>query len=219
MAVVKCPQCSKAFAGEDKMNIHRKEKHIDRALAICYDNTEICLIRCNGHFRCLCDDDLSFEISSGFSRHVRSKKCQAIETISFRHSLLHGTDSNEEGIFSDEELEANHNVILPKLHIPVLDCSAEDSTVVNKRDYNNAFLNACQATNWNDREKKCLFAIMNTYDLQPIALINDDDVEYNALTHEKNLHTYKNDRMKVYLLVPKQSAFEGAKTILTCLMR
>lgn len=56
---------------------------------------------------------------------------------------------------------------------------------------------------------------MDTYDLQPIALINDDDVEYNALTHEKNLHAFKNDRMKVYPLVPKQSAFEGAKTIQT----
>ncbi|CEI88302.1 hypothetical protein RMCBS344292_02693 [Rhizopus microsporus] len=116
------------------------------------------------------------------------------------HSLLHDTDSNEEGIFSDEELEVNHNVILPKLHIPVLDCSAEDSTVVNRRDYNNAFLNVCQATDLNNREKKRLFAIMDTHDLQHIVLINDDDSEYNALTHMKNLHAYKNDRMKVYPL-------------------
>lgn len=128
---------------------------------------------------------------------------------------MHDTDSNEEGIFSDEELEANHNVILPKLHIPVLDFSAEDSTIVNKRDYNNAFLNACQAADWDNREKKRLLTTMDTYDLQPIALINDDDVEYNALTHEKNLHAFKNDRMKVYPLILKQSAFEGAKTIQT----
>lgn len=124
---------------------------------------------------------------------------------------MHDTDSNEEGIFSDEELEVNHNVILPKLHIPVLDCSAEDSTVVNRRDYNNAFLNVCQATDLNNREKKRLFAIMDTHDLQHIVLINDDDSEYNALTHMKNLHAYKNDRMKVYPLVPKQSAFERGK--------
>lgn len=82
---------------------------------------------------------------------------------------MHDVDGNEEGIFSDEGLEANHNFILPKLHISVLDCSAEGSTVVNKRDYNNAFLNACQSTDWDNCEKKRLLAIMDTYDLQPIA--------------------------------------------------
>ncbi|CEG63056.1 hypothetical protein RMATCC62417_00265 [Rhizopus microsporus] len=135
-----------------------------------------------------------------------------------KHSLLHDIDGNEEGIFSDEGLEANHNFILPKLHISVLDCSAEGSTVVNKRDYNNAFLNICQSADWDNREKKRLLAIMDTYGLQPIVLSNDDDVEYNALTQVKNLHAYKNDRMKVYPLVPKQSAFEGAKTIQTTSM-
>ncbi|CAO3700721.1 unnamed protein product [Rhizopus stolonifer] len=127
------------------------------------------------------------------------------------HLLLHDTNRNEEGIFNDEELEANHNVIIPKLHILVLDFSAEDPTIVNKRDYNNAFLNVCQAADWDDREKKCLFTIMDTYDLQPIASINDDDVEYNAPTHEKNLHAYQNDRMKMYPSVPKQSTFEGGQ--------
>ncbi|KAL0073752.1 hypothetical protein J3Q64DRAFT_1745009 [Phycomyces blakesleeanus] len=55
---------------------------------------------------------------------------------------------------------------------------------------------------------------MDTYNLRPIALINDD-VEYNPLTHEKNLHAFKKDRMKVYPLVPKQSPFEEAKTVQT----
>ncbi|KAI9251468.1 hypothetical protein BDA99DRAFT_541456 [Phascolomyces articulosus] len=207
-AVSNCLQCSKTFTSEHKLDAHRKEKHVDRAFAACYDDTELCLIRCNDHFRCLCDHSLSFETLSGFSKHVRNKICKVIKAISFSHLLLHDTDNNEEGIFSDEEFEANHNVILP-------DFSAEDLTMMNKRDYNNAFLNACQATDWDNREKKRLLTIMDTYDLQPIALINDGDVEYNALTHEKNLHAFKNDRMKVYPLVPKQSAFEGAKTIQT----
>jgi hypothetical protein len=38
---------------------------------------------------------------------------------------VHDTDSNEEQIFSDEEFEANQNVVLPKLHIPAPDFSAE----------------------------------------------------------------------------------------------
>ncbi|CEP17759.1 hypothetical protein [Parasitella parasitica] len=215
MAVSNCPQCSKTFTSEHRLNTHRKEKHVDRAFATCYDNTELCLIRCNGHFRCLCDHSPSFETLSGFSKHVRNKTCKVIKAISFSHLLLHDTGSNEEGTFSDEEFEANHNVILPKLHIPVPNFSAEDLTMRNKRDYNNAFLNACQAADWDNREKKRLLTIMDTYDLQPIALINDGDVEYNALTHEKNLHAFKNDTMKVYPLVPKQSAFEGAKTIQT----
>lgn len=83
MAVVKCPQCSKTFASENKLSIRRKEKHINHALVTCYDNTEICLICCNGYFRCLCDDDISFETSNGFSKHVLNKKCQDIETILF----------------------------------------------------------------------------------------------------------------------------------------
>lgn len=129
--------------------------------------------------------------------------------------LLNDTDSIEEEIISDEELEANHNYNLPKLHIPVVDSSAEDLTITNKRDYNKAFLNACQATDWDNREKKRLLTVMNSFELQPIALINDVGVEYNALTHEKNVHAFKNDRMKVYPLVPKQSTFEGEETIKT----
>ena len=119
---------------------------------------------------------------------------------------------------SDEELEPNHNMIKPKLTIPALDFAAEDNTISQKRDYNNAFLNSCQAADWDDREKKRLPSIMDTYDLQPIALINDDDVEYNALTHEKHLHAFKNDRMMVYPLVPKRNAPEGTKTIQTAPM-
>lgn len=93
----------------------------------------------------------------------------------------------------------------------MLDFSADDSIMVNNRDYNNAFLNACQAADWNNHDNKRLFTIMNTYGLHRIALMNYDNVKYNALAHEKNLHAYKNDRMKVCPLFTKQSAFEEGK--------
>ncbi|RCH84032.1 hypothetical protein CU098_006119, partial [Rhizopus stolonifer] len=64
--------------------------------------------------------------------------------------------------------------------IPVLDFSADDSIMVNNRDYNNAFLNACQAADWNNHDNKRLFTIMNTYGLHRIALMNYDNYFMNC---------------------------------------
>lgn len=49
------------------------------------------------------------------------------------------------------------------------------------------FFSACQAIDWNDREKKRLLTFMNSYDLHPLALIDKSNTEHNVLAHDNNL--------------------------------
>lgn len=45
---------------------------------------------------------------------------------------------------------------------------------------------------------------MDRYYTRTVVLIDDDQVEYNAITHEKDFNGYKNNTIQAYCLVPKK---------------
>ncbi|KAG0162233.1 hypothetical protein DFQ30_002570, partial [Apophysomyces sp. BC1015] len=106
-------------------------------------------------------------------------------------------DSDDE---SDEELTPGCAKSLsagPK--IPTIDIQRIPSTV---RDYDHAIIHACNGAEWTQQEQQRTINIMDAYKLRPIKIINENKVEANALTHERNLWSCSHGNMQVSPVVP-----------------
>lgn len=75
----------------------------------------------------------------------------------------------------------------------------------SKREYDHAVLHACQATKWRMEEQIRLLTIMDSYSLQPIAMIHaDTDKEDNALIHKNHLTSVNESKPEVLAAPPRK---------------
>lgn len=76
----------------------------------------------------------------------------------------------------------------------------------SKREHDHAVLHACQATKWRMEEQIRLLTIMDSYSLQPIAMIHGEtNKEDNALIHKNHLSSVNESKPEVLATPPKEA--------------
>ncbi|KAI7900040.1 uncharacterized protein BX663DRAFT_440207, partial [Cokeromyces recurvatus] len=76
-----------------------------------------------------------------------------------------------------------------------------------ERTYDEAVLNACGANKWSNDEKKRILGFMDLYNLRPLSMLSEENMELNALTNEKYLNKHKGNSMKVSAIVPAKRKY------------
>ncbi|KAI9481143.1 MAG: hypothetical protein EXX96DRAFT_634944 [Benjaminiella poitrasii] len=175
------------------------ERHRQYALVIDLEGNEMCLKRNGEIFQCLCEEGKIFSTISGFQK-TRSK---LQVPLSVDPLLFEENDECE----SDEDIElyvvARKDVDIPNLPL-------NTTTESTARTYDEAILNACGANEWNDEEKKRILGFMDSYNLRPLSMFNEENIELNSLTNEKNLNKHNGNSMKTSAIVPAKHKYKQA---------
>ncbi|SAM07889.1 hypothetical protein [Absidia glauca] len=172
----------------------------------------------DGYFQCPCKT--RYQSCSGFRRHLKNKKCQVLASIvfaliSFFLETVDLEDESGSAGTSDEELLGGCDVLMPV--VPKIPTITSQPMPLIGRKYDHAVIHSCNGSEWTTEEQQRTVNIMDAYGLRPIAIINEHQVETNALTHSSNLPACINGDMKITATAPLKKRKLDSVSGLVCL--
>ncbi|KAI8060875.1 hypothetical protein BC940DRAFT_337241 [Gongronella butleri] len=111
--------------------------------------------------------------------------------------------------------EAPEEPLVPPISTAI-QLPAQVTVCESRRSYDDAVLHACNQTTATDKEKIKTLALVDSMDLQPIAILNAQGKENNALTNKSYISDLTGDHGHIHGIIPSKRFPDGSEKNLSC---